>query len=169
MISNTGEESKPNANPPENEPAVKKEAPPQEINPPVPSEVAVEAPANAEQNVAPEPNSVPAQEIPETESQALEEDKSKPPATQRESPNESQRLMLEMGQMSSMSEGTSRTPQDELISFSDNEAYHEKVLTLLKINNNKALNSIYKRHVPTISKNALLMFDLTLASSVLLR
>ena len=57
-------------------------------------------------------------------------------------------------------------PPDLLINTSFNEDYHEKILTLLKITNNKVLNSIYCKTVPQVNRNALLMFDLTLAPNV---
>ena len=48
----------------------------------------------------------------------------------------------------------------------ENDDYHEKVLSLLKINTNKSLNKIYHRMVPKINKDALLTFDLSLSSLV---
>jgi len=56
--------------------------------------------------------------------------------------------------------------KDELISPIANEPYHEKILNLLKITNNKALNSIYHKIVPQISKNGLLLLDLTMSQAV---
>ena len=56
--------------------------------------------------------------------------------------------------------------KEEFINPTINEGYHEKILTLLKITNNKTLNGIYFKTVPQISKNALLLLDMTLAQSV---
>lgn len=56
--------------------------------------------------------------------------------------------------------------KEEFVNPSSNEGYHEKILALLKITNNKVLNSIYNKSVPQISKNSLLLLDLTLAQNV---
>ena len=56
---------------------------------------------------------------------------------------------------------------EQFISPGNNETYHEKILNLLKIANNKALNALYYNVVPMLSKNALLMLDLSLAPQVL--
>ncbi len=55
----------------------------------------------------------------------------------------------------------------EFVFPSNNDAYHEKLLTLLKINNNKPLNALYYNVVPRISKGSLLMLDLSAMLTVL--
>lgn len=141
-MSNTIEESKPDINVQEN-PLANNTTPEANLIP------TNEEPRNEEEKVV--------DEVKIKQEESVEEVKEKTP---KESSNGSQRQSNEAD--------IRVIPQDEYINFGDNEAYHEKVLALLKINNNKVLNNIYKRHVPSISKNALLMYDLTLASSVVL-
>jgi len=119
-------------------------------------------------NIVPEINLIPTNEeqkvvdeVKIKEEEEKEEEEEIKQKMKKESSDESQRHTNEVIQSD-----IKTIPQDEYLNFSDNEAYHEKVLALLKINNNKVLNNIYKRNVPSISKNALLMYDLTLASSV---
>lgn len=50
---------------------------------------------------------------------------------------------------------------DETVQTSANESYHEKILTLLKIQNNSTLNNIYYKTIPSIKKAPLLNLDLS--------
>lgn len=64
-------------------------------------------------------------------------------------------------------EGSERAPREEMyINPKINDPYHEQILGLLKIVNNKTLNSIYYRVVPQIKKNSLLALDLSYPPSV---
>ena len=48
----------------------------------------------------------------------------------------------------------------------NNDGYHDKILNLLKINNNKALNTLYYKVVPQIKKNNLLALDMSSSSVI---
>ncbi len=61
----------------------------------------------------------------------------------------------------SQADASERVPKEDFIFPSNNDAYHEKILSLLKISNNKPLNMLYYKVVPQISKGNLLMLDLS--------
>lgn len=56
--------------------------------------------------------------------------------------------------------------EESLISPSENDSYHEKMLSLLQITNNQMLNNWYYQVVPQIAKSSLLAFDPSLSPTV---
>ena len=75
-------------------------------------------------------------------------------------------LSSEVPQSESMADVSEKTVKEEtFIIPSNNDSYHEKILNLLKIGNNKPLNSIYYRMVPQINKGSLLVHDLSASLS----
>jgi hypothetical protein len=61
-----------------------------------------------------------------------------------------------------------KVKEDLLFSTSSNETYHDKILQMLKITNNRPLNTLYYNVVPTLNKGALLKLDLSSGPHVLL-
>jgi len=71
-------------------------------------------------------------------------------------------LPSENPQSDSNSEASERISKEEtFIMPSNNDGYHEQILSMLKISNNKSLNGLYYKLVPQINKGSLLMLDLS--------
>ncbi len=68
----------------------------------------------------------------------------------------------EVPQSESLADISERTQKEEaFIVPVNNDGYHEKILSMLKIANNKPLNLMYYKIVPQINKGSLLMLDLS--------
>ena len=67
----------------------------------------------------------------------------------------------------SAAELSERFVKDEaFISTSNNDEYHERILSDFKLDDNKALNDLFYKYVPQLKKSSLLTLDLSLAPSV---
>jgi len=67
----------------------------------------------------------------------------------------------------SCADASERTAKEDVfIVPSNNDIYHEKILSLLKISNNRILNTLYYKVVPQISKSTLLSLDLSATLTV---
>ena len=56
--------------------------------------------------------------------------------------------------------------EEAFISTSNNDEYHERILSDFKLDDNKALNDLFYKHVPQLKKSSLLTLDLSLAQNV---
>ena len=74
----------------------------------------------------------------------------------------------ELNPIQNPSEDNKYKNQESSISPITNDGYHEKILSLMKIFNNKPLNQLYYKLVPKISRNSLFTLDLSAASPSLI-